>query len=88
MFVGTKKVRVARAKNLTENREVASLLFSDQKKLEALSLGDEEVAPREGDAERQRKLARLSAVKAKENEGSDSKSVTTVMVKRSTLYAL
>ncbi|XP_005100301.1 nephrocystin-4 isoform X2 [Aplysia californica] len=77
---GTKKVRVARAKNLTENREVASLLFSEQKKLEALTLGDEEeLKPREGDAERQRKLARLQAVKAKEMPEEDNKAVTTIM---------
>ena len=58
---------------------MASLLFSEQKKLEALKLGDdEELVPREGDAERQRKLARLAAVKAKELPDND-KSMTTIM---------
>ncbi|CAL1543175.1 unnamed protein product [Lymnaea stagnalis] len=77
---GTKKVRVARAKHLAENTEVASLLFSDQKKLEALTLNDDdELVPREGDAERQRKLARLQAVKAKEATEEDNKNVTTII---------
>lgn len=77
-------MRVARAKHLSENNEVAAMLFSEQKKLEALELSgdvdEEELVPKERDAERQRKLARLKAVTAKEDKEEENKAVTTIYV--------
>ncbi|GFO41876.1 nephrocystin-4, partial [Plakobranchus ocellatus] len=81
---GTKKVRIARAKHLAENSEVASLLFSEQKRLESLKLGedrgddDEELLPKEGEAEAHRKLARLKAVQAKQAGEEDNKALTII----------
>lgn len=79
---------MARAKHLAENREVASLLFSEQRKLEGLTLSDEEMMPREGDAERQRKLARLQAVKALEQNEDDNKAVTTIIVSPQNIFSV
>ena len=83
---GTKKVRIARAKHLAENSEVASLLFSEQKRLESLKLGEdrdddeEELVPKEGAAEAHRKLARLKAVQAKQmGEEEDNRSKTIIV---------
>ncbi|XP_076451476.1 nephrocystin-4-like [Babylonia areolata] len=58
---GTKKVRVARAQHLSDNRELASLLMTHQDRKEPLE--EEEQPTRESDVERLRKLARMNAVK-------------------------
>ena len=72
---GTKRVRVARAHHLSDNREVASLLMTNQERKEAL----EEAEPtRESDAERLRKLARMNAVKTILQE--DNEKTTTILV--------
>ncbi|KAH9490048.1 Nephrocystin-4 [Bulinus truncatus] len=77
---GTKKVKVAKAKHLSENREVASLLFSEQKKLNDSMADDEnEITEREGDAERQRKLARLHAIKNKTALEENNNGITTIV---------
>ncbi|KAK7093408.1 nephrocystin-4-like isoform X2 [Littorina saxatilis] len=71
---GTKKVRVARAHHLMENREVATLLMTNKERKEAL----EETEPtRESDAERLRKLARMNAVKTLLHE--DDEKTTTIL---------
>ncbi|KAI8794088.1 nephrocystin-4 isoform X1 [Biomphalaria glabrata] len=77
---GTKKVRVAKAKHLSENREVASLLFSEQKRLDGTTINeDDEIMAREGDAERLRKLARLQAVKNKTAKEESNNGITTII---------
>ena len=53
------KKRVARAHHVAENnREVAALLFSKHEPVEPVSESN-----REGDSERQRKLARMQAIR-------------------------
>ncbi|ESO88791.1 hypothetical protein LOTGIDRAFT_125375, partial [Lottia gigantea] len=55
-----KMVKKARAHHLADNREVATLLFSDKT---TMPHNDENEVTREGDAEKQRKLARMQAIR-------------------------
>ncbi|KAL8622709.1 hypothetical protein ACOMHN_009343 [Nucella lapillus] len=75
---GTKKVRVARAQHLTDNREVATLLVTQQERKEPLE--EEEEQPMRGsDVDRLRKLARMSAVKAVLHEDTPPQTSTTIV---------
>ncbi|XP_050411736.1 nephrocystin-4 isoform X2 [Patella vulgata] len=69
-----KMVNKSRAHHLSQNREVATLLFSDKPALATTE--DENEVTREGDAERKRKLARMQAIR---NAATNQEKPTTAM---------
>lgn len=76
--IGLKKSNVVRAQNLIENnREVASLVASQRG-----NLATTEKTNREGDAERQRKLSRMQAVRSRTKEEQEEleNKPTTILV--------
>ncbi|XP_046554926.1 LOW QUALITY PROTEIN: nephrocystin-4-like [Haliotis rubra] len=69
---GLKKLGVSRAQPLTDNREVASMMFSKER------LIDKEETQRGGDSERQRKLSRMNAVRQQSGEQENEKTTTII----------
>ncbi|XP_071109623.1 nephrocystin-4-like isoform X1 [Haliotis cracherodii] len=69
---GLKKLGVSRAQPLTDNREVSTMMFSKERQM------DKEETHRGVDSERQRKLARMNAVR-QQSGGQENEKTTTIM---------